>query len=198
MDFQGAKEYIQTRLKEELPHSLYYHGYQHTVDVCVATERFAQLEGVDAEDITLLKTAAWFHDSGFLTTYSNHEAVGIELAERILPDFGFNDEQISKIAGMIASTKIPQNPQNHLEQILCDADLEYLGGKDYYPIAESLRKELDERNLLADHRQWVEMQIKFLQTHHYFTDTAKELCNKQKEDRLKELQYQLERLEIER
>lgn len=197
MDFQGAKAYIQGRLKDELPDTLYYHDFQHTANVCLATERFAQAEGVEFENIVLLKTAAWFHDSGFLLTYNNHEAVGIELVKEVLPRFDFTNHQIEKISGMIAATKIPQNPQNHLEKILCDADLEYLGGKGYYPIAESLRKELAERNLITEHRQWLEMQVKFLQNHHYFTQTAKQLCDQQKQLRLNELQQQLEKLEIE-
>lgn len=197
MDFQGAKAYIQTRLRDELPDTLYYHGYQHTAGVCEATAKFAAAEGVNDTDVTLLLTAAWFHDSGFLTTYADHEAVGIELANSVLPQYGFTAEQIQKIAGMIAATKIPQNPQNHLEAILCDADLEYLGGNNYYPIAEALRKELVERNLITEQRQWIEMQVKFLQTHRYFTQTAKELCDQQKNQRLNELQQQLQKLEIE-
>lgn len=197
MDFQGAKAYIQAKLRDELPDTLHYHGFQHTVDVCNATEKFAQLEGVGTEDTLLLQIAAWFHDSGFLTTYNNHEAVGIDLAQQVLPRFGFSNVQIQKITGMIAATKIPQNPQNELEEILCDADLAYLGGPRYYPIAESLRKELVDRNLITEHRQWIEMQIKFLQTHRYFTQTAKRLCDQQKSLRLTELQQQLQNLEIE-
>lgn len=197
MDFQGAKAYIQARLKDELPDTLYYHGYHHTVDVCRATEQFAQSEGVSEENTTLLVTAAWFHDAGFLTTYKDHEVAGIRLAQHVLPKFGYTTEHIQKISGMIAATKIPQSPLNHLEEILCDADLEYLGGESYYPIAETLRKELHERNLLSDHKQWIEMQIKFLQTHQYFTQTAKRLCDQNKKTRLLELQEQLERLEIE-
>ena len=196
MDYQGAQAYIQARLKNELPDNLYYHGYQHTVDVCLATEKFGKLEGADEQEMQLLTTAAWFHDAGFLTTYKDHEAVGIELAKKVLPNFGYTNTHIEKIAGMIAATKIPQSPKNKLEQIICDADLEYLGGNDYYPIAESLRKELVERNLLSGHQQWIEMQIKFLQTHQYFTQTAKQHCNPQKAIRLKELQNQLEQLKI--
>lgn len=197
MDFQGAKAYIQNRLKNELSNSLYYHGFQHTLSVCEATLRFAQAEGVDQENTLLLEIAAWFHDSGFLTSYKDHELVGMNLAREVLPSFDFSTQQIEKIAGMIAATKIPQSPQNALEEILCDADLEYLGGEHYYPIAESLRKELVDRQLITEQKQWVEMQVKFLQSHCYFTQTAKRLCDQQKQLRLEELQQQLEALKIE-
>lgn len=196
MDFLGAKAYIQTRLRDELSESLYYHGYHHTVDVSLATTKFAEAEGITDEEGMLLEIAAWFHDSGFLTTYTDHEAAGIALAQEALPKFGFTEAQIQQIADMIIATKIPQSPKNHLEQILCDADLAYLGGPTYYPVAETLRKELSSRNLLSDPQQWLEMQVKFLQTHQYFTQTAKQLCDQQKAERLSELQQQLETSKI--
>ena len=37
---------------------------------------------------------------------------------------------------------MPQTPKNHLEEIMCDSDLDYLGRQDFYPIAETLRQEL--------------------------------------------------------
>ena len=195
MDFEGAMRHIQHRLKTELAEDLYYHGYHHTLDVYLATEKIAAMENVSEEELTLLKTAAWFHDSGFLNVYKEHEKEGVSIAKEVLPKFGYSDKQIDCIEGMIMATKIPQSPQSHLEQIICDADLEYLGGDNYYTIAESLRKELFARKILQDPRQWIEMQIKFLQMHHYFTQSAKNMCDEDKSKRLLELKEQLQYLD---
>ncbi|MDA0973125.1 MAG: hypothetical protein O2867_05255 [Bacteroidetes bacterium] len=40
------------------------------------------------------------------------------------------------------ATKVPQEPKDHLARILCDADLDYLGGDDYDEIAGGLYQEL--------------------------------------------------------
>jgi uncharacterized protein len=191
-DFQGARAYIQQRLRTELADNLFYHGYHHTLDVVIATQKIARLERVGAEELMLLQTAAWFHDSGFLAVYKDHEEAGCVLAREVLPGYRYSEGQIAAIAGMIMATKVPQQPQNHLEQILCDADLEYLGGDNYYTIADSLRRELVERDLLKGERQWVEMQVKFLLMHQYFTPSAQNICNAEKAKRLSELQERLE------
>ena len=36
-------------------------------------------------------------------------------------------KDIEIICGIIMATKIPQRPKNYLEEIICDADLNYLG-----------------------------------------------------------------------
>jgi HD superfamily phosphodiesterase len=66
MDFQAAKDYIITRLKNELSTTLYYHGLHHTLDVYNAAEKLAAMEAVSGDDLILLKTAALFHDAGFI------------------------------------------------------------------------------------------------------------------------------------
>ena len=71
------------------------------------------------------------------------------------------------------STKLPQNPQTHLEQILCDADLDYLGRDDYESIAHTLFLELSERNLISSVESWNATQVKFLGSHRYWTESAR-------------------------
>jgi len=43
---------------------------------------------------------------------------------------------------MIMATKIPQSPKNLLEQIICDADLDYLGRERYEENSLLLLQEL--------------------------------------------------------
>lgn len=72
---------------------------------------------------------------------------------------------------MIIATRIPQMPCNLLEQILCDADLDYIGRDDYWKISNYLFKEINESAQLLE-IDWLKIQIEFLDQHHFFTATA--------------------------
>ncbi len=195
MNFKEARAYIQDRLRNQLPDDLHYHGYHHTLEVVIAAQKIGRMEKLNEQELILLQTAAWYHDAGFLVGYKAHEENGCKIAEEQLPNMDYSHADVDKVKGMIMATKVPQSPQNHLEEILCDADLEYLGGDNYYGIAETLRKELIAKNILTRHKQWIEMQVSFLESHQYFTETAKHLFAASKASRLTELKAQLAELE---
>ncbi len=134
-----------------------------------AALNIAKEENIHGEDLSLLETAAAYHDCGFLRTYSRHEEVGCEIAEQILPRYGYSEDQIRRIKEMIMATKVPQSPGNHLAKVLCDADLDYLGGDDYDEISQKLYAELLENGFELDRHKWMRIQVKFLQEHHYWT-----------------------------
>jgi uncharacterized protein len=125
-----------------------------------------------------------FHDSGFMNTYQGHEEEGCRIAQQVLPDFGYTPGQISAICGMIMATKIPQNPQTHLERIISDADLDYLGRDDFEPIAATLYEELKARDLVSDVEAWNKIQVRFIDAHRYWTTSERERRNAQKEQHL--------------
>ena len=124
-----------------------------------------------------LKNAALFHDSGFLETYSDHEEISCEMARKWLPQFGYNKDQIEEICNLIMGTKIPQQPKDKLGEILCDADLYYLGTDKYFIGADKLYKELHEAGLVKNREEWGNEEIKFVESHHYFTPTAQRKFN---------------------
>ena len=114
INYRKAEKYILKRLEQELPDNLHYHDLRHTKDVCAAVERLALMEGIEGDDIFLLKTAALYHDAGFVKQYSKNEDIGAQLAQEVLPRFGYTTDQIEMIGKLIQATKVPQNPQNHL------------------------------------------------------------------------------------
>ncbi|ALW84807.1 phosphohydrolase [Hymenobacter sedentarius] len=173
MHAQAAEDFILKELKRGLAPTLYYHGLHHTLDVTAVAMELAAAEGVtDGEDLALLRTASLYHDTGFLHTYKGHEAQGCELARATLPGFGYTPGQVEQICAMIMATEYPQQPHSLLAQILCDADLDYLGRPDFEPISTSLFHELMARQLLADERAWFQLQADFLAHHHFWTATA--------------------------
>lgn len=174
-------------LKEELPPELTYHSYEHTLDVLQATELIAKGEKISDEEIILLKTAAVFHDMGYIYSRENHEEKSCIIARKILSSEGVSREIIDKICELIMATVVPQNPKDKLGQIICDADLDYLGREDYFPISNNVYKEFKHFGILKNQDEWKKMQVKFIESHSYFTKTANELRNAKKEENLKKI-----------
>ena len=180
MDYNSAKSYIIERLEKELPKSLYYHSVQHTLDVAKATELYAKLENVNNEETILLITASLFHDSGFLIRYASHEEFSIQIVTDVLPIYNYSSKQIEIISKIIYATKSTQIPENILEKILCDSDLDYLGCDDFFMKGIRLKREKNEHGFPTTLKDWYIQEYKFLLKHGYYTKSAIELRQKKK------------------
>jgi class 3 adenylate cyclase/ligand-binding sensor domain-containing protein len=197
INYAKAERFIHTMLATKLPKNLHYHSIWHTKDVTAAAERLALMEGIEDEGLFLLKSAASYHDAGFIEEYDSNETIGVQLAHDHLPKFGYSEEQIKKIESLIYATIFPHNPKNHLEEILCDADLDYLGRDDFWEISDKLRRELKEHRKISSDRKWDEIQVAFFQKHKYFTKSAIHLRQVKKDRHLQEIKDRLERDEYE-
>ena len=195
LNYSPAVKYILDKMRQQLPDNLRYHSIEHTLAVLKASEFLAEKLNITSEDKNLLLTAAAYHDSGFTTAYKNHETVGTEIAQEALPQFGFTQTQIDKVKQMIMATKIPQSPQTELEKILCDADLEYLGGEDYAEISETLLEELKLNGNELSAKDWLNMQIGFLEIHHFWTSYGLEVLTPKKQHVLAKLKEERAKME---
>jgi uncharacterized protein len=187
-DFERAKQLVFKQL-DALDPNLFYHGKHHTVDyVLPASLILSKEQGLTEEQTLIVKTAALFHDVGFLDQYEKNEPQGVERAKAALPDLGYSSEQIEEISKCIMATQLPQSPgENILAQIVCDSDLYHAGTNKYFLNSESLRLELCAvKSIQISQRKWHEGNIKFLESHTYFTDAAKKLLQPIKEKNLQE------------
>ena len=191
MNYSEAEKYILAKLHKELPGNLYYHGLHHTLDVCAAAERIGEAEKANADELIILKTAALFHDAGFIYQYYDNEHLGVKLACDALPSFGYSGVQITEISKLILSTSFPQNPKNLLEKIICDADLDYLGREDFYSISYTLRREWAEYGKSKTLLQWYEEQLAFMKKHKYYTEYSKQTRGPRKEQYAAEMKEML-------
>ena len=98
----------------------------------------AAAENVSEYDLEILLTAALFHDTGFLETYKDHEEISCGFAKQYLPNYEYTNEEIEWICDLIRATKIPQKANNKLEQILCDADVAYLGTENIFSVSKTI------------------------------------------------------------
>jgi len=172
MQYEQAYSFLISKLEDGLPAYITYHDAQHTKNVISAAEHLAELEEVTGDNLILLKTAALFHDAGFIQHHQDHEEISCKIARKYLPGYKYTEEQIDIICRLIMTTKLPQSPFDHLSQLLCDADLYYLGGDEYTKGAEKLFLEYKRNGLVETHAEWQLKQLEFLSTHRYYTKSA--------------------------
>lgn len=166
------REHVFLKLSHLSP-SLTYHNLAHTMEVLNQCMVIAKDEGIaDEQRLQELYLAALYHDTGFLYAYKGHEEKSCEIAREELPGFDFNDDTINNVCQLILATKVPQQPKNILEQIICDADLDYLGRHDFFIISEQLRKEFLYYNIIVTEREWKKSRIDFIERHSYFTASS--------------------------
>ena len=188
-DYLGAKTYALARLANELPANLKYHNLAHTRDdVLPAAERLAASAGVYGIDLLLLLTAAAFHDIGFVGRYADHESLSIQIASEALPQFGYRPEQIQVVCEIIQATRLPQQPQTLVEQLMADADLDVLGRDDLLERNQALRVELADYGRLFSDLAWYSSQLEFFRGHHYFTAAARALRDEKKAENTRRLE----------
>ena len=177
-------DYLRREVFNVLPDHLYYHNIGHTMDdVLPAAMHLAAAESISADDVFLLKTAALFHDTGFIRRYPNNEEFGAQIAGEVLPGFGFSKEQIQRISNIILATRIApvkdrfvqSAGDDPLEQIICDADLDNFGRNDFFEKSANLYREMGYFGKVPNDKEWIDYLIFILETHRYYTDSATRL-----------------------
>ena len=182
---------ILNKLENDLPANLFYHSIDHTLDVYDCAKSIAKEEGVSDTDLKLLLVGAIYHDAGYLEQNHDHEQISCEIARSYLSQFNYTQEEIDLICGIIMATKIPQRPKTHLEKVICDADLNYLGRTDFFSIGDSLYREMLAIGYIKNKAEWNRVQLDFMQQHHYFTPTAIKHNNSQKVKNIILVQYKI-------
>jgi uncharacterized protein len=189
MNYESAKKFILKKLEKDLDPRLTYHSVDHTLDVLESAIRLAKTENLQPNEIILLKTACVFHDSGMLVTYRGHEDASINICQETLPEYDYSAEDTDIICRMIQTTKLPQCASKHLDKILCDADLDYLGRPDFFMIAHRLKYEWDVLDIHPTTlMEWYTIQKEFLTAHRYFTKSAIKLRQSYKLENLRQIE----------
>lgn len=162
------------RLAEGLSPRLRYHGPMHTFEEVLpaAVELAKRLEAAPRE-IELVEAAAAYHDLGYLEKVKGHEQVSVGIARRELPAFGFDDDELDAIEGMILATRLPQTPRTPLEAVLADADFAIVGQPSFMRRSEDLRLELSSSRKHVSETTWSGRQLRFLLRHRFHTDVAR-------------------------
>ncbi len=191
-----VKRYVKNLYKQKALQGNKYHNIIHTLEVVDVSTEIALAERMTAEQIEIIKIAAWFHDTGHFICCNGHEDQSSIYARNFLTKELYPIEKIGKVIGCIISTKVPQNPKNKMEEIICDADLHHLGLSDLEEKGEVLRLEFEKRGVIKfTDIEWLRNSIKFISSHQFFTKCAKNKYGPQKKINIQILERKLKKLE---
>ncbi|NNC93943.1 MAG: HD domain-containing protein [Chitinophagales bacterium] len=196
-----SEEYARQFLGKHLDENYVYHNLTHTEDVVESSLEIGKGNNLSEEKLQLLEIAAWFHDIGYANSKDEHEKEGSKLATEFLKEKGLSDDKIEVVVNAIMATKMPQSPKSLIEKVLCDADLNSLGSKQFFEKSDLFRSE---KEMIHDDNSnevdWLEEEIKFLDGHKYHTPFAQAKYDRRKLRNLKKLHKKLrkehERIEI--
>jgi hypothetical protein len=192
--------YIRDLFSEELPDGIKYHDANHTLHpttgVVAVANGIAISEKISELDRELLITAAYFHDTGYIREYEKNEPIAARMAGRILKLIGYMPNEIEKIQKMILATDLAVEPKNHVEKILCDADLDHFGRKDFFKLDGKLREGRRIRGIdVSDDAKWYRGTLSIITNHQYYTQSQKKLRGEEKQKNIKRLLDKLENIE---
>jgi predicted metal-dependent HD superfamily phosphohydrolase len=174
---------------EKLP----YHNLKHTQSVVSNARHLAHHYQLSERDFFVVVASAWLHDLGYAIEREHHEAEGASAAGIFLINQSVDAADLETIKGCILATKLPQNPHNLLEEIVCDADLWHLGISDFGELSKRMRKEMEEMNhKKIDKEEWRNQTINLFESHKYHTDYARMLLDDQKQKNLRKLKEKSE------
>lgn len=196
INFNEVKEYVRKTFDEKGLSKREYHNYNHTIDVVRVAEEITNALDINSADKEVVLITAWFHDIGYTKCCDGHEDVGVEVAKEFLYNRNYSSEGIEKVATLIRATRMPRNPQNILEEIICDADLYHVGTDEFEVKSNLFRKELEkEMGRKLSEQEWLEGNKKFMNEHKFYTDYAKEKYGTQKNINYIKLEKKLNKLQ---
>lgn len=188
-------QYVKKSFKNHSPDFL-YHDIQHTKDVVNIVDHIADNSGISKEDKELLLIAAWFHDTGYPDDIPYHEERSVKIAEEYLNKINYPSEKTDIIKNLILSTKMPQNPKTKLEEIICDADIAYIGKDDFISRIDLLREEWERTiNKKYNDSDWLKKNINFIESNSFHTDYAKSKFGDTRKKNLHLLKQMIEKTE---
>jgi hypothetical protein len=197
--YKKIEAYVTGLFEQMLEPAFVFHNLEHTQNVVKRTKEIAGHYKLTEDEMLILFTAAWFHDTGHLFTEpSKHEEKGCEIMRKFMTGKVDDEKIIELIEGCIMSTKLPRNPTNLLQQIICDADTYHFGTKDF---KNTNKKALEEESLRFgenDAAKFNEETMTMLGTHQFYTNYTKQLLNERKTKNMKKLQKKIDVQEPER
>lgn len=171
--YKFSKAYMESNTNHQ------YHNFRHAKDVVHIVIKLAKDEKISRKNRFLLIIAALTHDlivepngkdneekSAFITKYF------LWGTNRTYSEYSRKDIDI--ILNLIEATKLPTNPKNKMEKIICDADVDNLGRKDFFERSEEVRQEIG----APKNKKWYEGLLNFLKSQKYYTKSAQKLRNK--------------------
>ena len=165
-----TKNHIYQLFETEDCSKLFFHDYQHTVEVVQTIRTIHQALKIEPPKALLLEIAAWFHDVGYLYTYHQHEAKSIALAKAFLTSQKVAIEDIDFVCTCIATTELALVPTTLYQALLKDADLAFGVTNHFFDRGPLLRKEWEvQLDKYYTEEEWQKLQYNFISNVEFFS-----------------------------
>ena len=186
--YAKVESYARDVLANQLPEDYTYHDLAHTEQVVDMVEKIGKSLELEYSEILLLKTAAWFHDLGYIKTYIGHEDESMKLACEYLANNGAPLEVCDHVVALIEATKLDQEPRTTLEKVMKDADLSNLATQDALENSQKIRHEWKVFcNRDFSDTGWQEFNYNFFKNYEYYTAYGKDNFEPQKAEHVRKL-----------
>jgi predicted metal-dependent HD superfamily phosphohydrolase len=181
--YQKAGDYVKN-LFDEYPHpNLLFHNLEHTQKVVDRAKEIAAHYQLSDNEMQVVYIAAWFHDTGHLfAEIDKHEDKSVEIMRIFMQQENANEEFTKSVEDCIMATRMPREPKNLLQEIICDADTYHFGTKDFKKTNKLVKKELNLRNYQTLTFDWEKNTLDLLENHQFFTSYCKMLLDEGKQD----------------
>jgi predicted metal-dependent HD superfamily phosphohydrolase len=190
-----VEAHVMEHFRRHVDEEYVFHDFQHTYGVVEAADKIAEYYNLTPTDRQIVLLATWFHDLGYSEGWQGHEARSAQYAADFLRQHELEPGIIDQVKGCIQATRLPQNPQNLLEEIVCDADLSHLGNSYYWDRCGRVRQEFAlTRGMIMSDQEWIDFELDFMLKHNYHTEAAYELFGEEKEKHIRQLLKQKRRL----
>ncbi|OIV43753.1 Pycsar system effector family protein [Flavobacterium johnsoniae] len=195
---EQSEDFVSNLLKDKLSNLYSYHNFNHTFTVVTAVKELCKKEDVEGDKKEALLVAAWFHDTGYVEGYENHENKSVKIAADFLREKGKSEDFIELVSSLILATAKEYEPKTHLEKIIKDADYAHLMGTEYTTTCELLRLELKNTGIVTfTNAEWTKENLNFLlNKHRFYTDHALKKWQPLKEKNLLLIQKKINKQEL--
>ncbi len=190
---EEAKNYVNTILISL--EDMYYHQYDHTLDVYARATYLAEKEGLLPSETELLQIAALFHDTGFIIQYDHNEPIGAKFASNFLKTFLYPQEDINIIERIILATDPAYtDPKDIYEKIIKDADIDNLWREDFFEKWTKVKTEVEVlKNIKIKDPDWHHAMLDVLYKNKFYTKTQIQERQQKKDENIALLESKIER-----
>jgi len=196
--YKQAEAYVEQLFDKNQNDKLLYHNLDHTKKVVERCKEIAAHYPITEKQMLVLYIAAWFHDTGHLFTkgLKGHEEKSVEVMQKFMHEYDAPKDVTDEIAACIMATRMPRNPTNLEQEIICDADTYHFGTKEFKDTNKRMYDEYNIREGTAIGKEnWNEGTLEMLTNHHFYTQYAKDLLDNKKKDNIKKLKKKVKEFE---
>jgi predicted metal-dependent HD superfamily phosphohydrolase len=187
-----AKTFAEQVFKNRSFEKHLFHNFDHTKEVVDAVGIIGRHATLSADEMESALVAAWLHDVGYANGSKNHEEASAQKARELLEKIGAPAQKVGVVTEAILATRMPQQPNSIVAQVLCDADLYHLATEECQEKSSMLREELRALGTKdMTNEEWLNSTVEFMQGHSYHTLYGRTVLEQAKQKNIKKLKKSL-------